>query len=115
MSSRSRKLAKYEMRDGGRLYFLIALLDLDVLKNLGLVDRDATEKPKTRAILDRLDVRADVFTKSDVRLRGKPIAGTGVRTKQRETVTPVVRGVVVDELAGISVERWQALRDQLGE
>lgn len=71
MSNRRSKREKHDLRNRGRLRYLIAVLDLEDLKRIGVVPDEFVEKPNATTIERMLDERLKTFQKSDTRLRAR--------------------------------------------
>jgi hypothetical protein len=95
VSNRRAKRERHEMRNRGRLRFLLAVMTLEELQRCGVVPFDYAEKPNATAIERMIDERLKTFRKADARLRKLP-ATRGVSPVA--SVWKEIKGVIVDEL-----------------
>lgn len=109
MSNRRAKRERSEIRNRGRLRYLLAVLDLDQLQRCGVVPKEYAEKPNATAIERMLDDRLKTFQKADARFRRKPAAKPTPLASVFKTVgsdQPIrgkeVTGFIVDELHEIA-------------
>jgi hypothetical protein len=113
VSNRRAKRERSEIRNRGRLRYLLAVLELEDLQRVGVVPNDYIEKPNSTAIERMLDERLKTFLKADSRLRRREPARERVASvfKKLEVhkVCPAplgkhVTGFTVDELREITAE-----------